>query len=83
MAEENKNLKPNKNVKEKVKFGTRIKNFIRDYKSELKRIVWPTRTDVIKNTGVVLVAIIFVASIVGVLDVVFGMGIRALGNINL
>jgi len=67
--------------KEKVKFGTRMKNFFRDYKSELKRIVWPTRPDVVRNTGVVLVAIIFVAAIVGALDLVFGLGINALGTI--
>ena len=73
--------KQGKDGKEKVKFGTKVKNFFRDYKSELKRIVWPTRADVIRNTGVVLVAIIFVAAIVGVLDLVFGLGIRALGNI--
>jgi preprotein translocase subunit SecE len=36
---------------------------------------------VIKNTGVVLVAIIFIAAIVGVLDLIFMFGIRGLTNL--
>ena len=69
-------------AKEKMKLGARIKKFIKDYRSEIKKIVWPTRQQVIQNTGVVLVAIIFVAAIVGVLDLVFGLGINALSAIN-
>ena len=67
--------------KEKMKLGAKIKKFFRDYKSEMKKIVWPTRTQVLKNTGVVLVAIIFIAVIVGVLDLVFGLGVSQLGKI--
>lgn len=67
-----------KDGKEKMKLGARIKKFFRDYKSEMKKIVWPTRPQVIQNTGVVLVAIIFVAVVVGILDLVFGLGINAL-----
>jgi len=70
-----------KDGKEKVKFTVKIKKFWRDYKSELKKIVWPTRAQVIQNTGVVLVAIVFIAAVVGVLDLLFGLGISALGKI--
>ena len=94
MAEENKKGKAivkaekkapapklGKDGKEKMPLGERIKKFFRDYKSELKKIVWPTRPQVIQNTGVVLVAIIFVAILVGVLDLVFGLGVRGLGGV--
>ena len=70
-----------KNSKEKMKLGARIKKFWKDYQSELKKIVWPTRPQVIKNTGVVLAAIIFVAAIVGVLDLLFGLGVNALSGL--
>ena len=69
-------------AKEKMKLGARIKKFFKDYRSEMKKIVWPTRQQVIKNTGVVVVAIVFVAAIVGVLDLVFGLGINAISAIN-
>ena len=78
MAEESKNTKPvktGKDGKEKMKLGARIKKFFRDYKSELKKIVWPTRPQVIQNTGVVLIAITFIAAVVGVLDLAFGTGV--------
>ena len=81
MAEETKNVKPvklDKHGKEKVKLGERIKKFLRDYKSEMKKIVWPTRAQVIQNTGVVIFAIMFIAAIVGILDLMFGTGIISL-----
>ena len=91
MAEEKKGkankaniVKASKKVvpgKEKMKLGARIKKFFKDYRSEIKKIVWPTRTQVIKNTGVVLVAIIFISAIVGVVDLVFGLGINALSGL--
>ena len=88
MAEEKKNkpaiVKAEKKaapVKEKKNFGQRIKKFFKDYRSELKKIVWPTRAQVIKNTGVVLVAIIFISAVVGVLDLLFGLGISALSGL--
>jgi preprotein translocase subunit SecE len=90
MAEENKKEKnvvkaekkvKTKDGKEKMKLTDRIKKFFRDYKSEIKKIVWPTKDDVFQSTGVVLIAIIFVAIIVGVLDLVFGLGVNALSGI--
>ena len=63
------------------KLVERIKKFFRDYRSELKKIVWPTRPQVIQNTAVVLVAIIFIAIVVGALDLVFGLGVKALAGI--
>jgi preprotein translocase subunit SecE len=71
----------NKSVKEKPKLGERIKKFIKDYRSELKKIVWPTRAQVIKNTGVVLVAIIFMSIVIGLLDLLFGLGLQGLAGI--
>jgi len=64
-----------KKGKEKMKLGARIKKFFRDYRSEMKKIVWPTRSQVIQNTGVVLISIIFIAAVVGLLDLAFGTGI--------
>ncbi|MCL2096448.1 MAG: preprotein translocase subunit SecE [Oscillospiraceae bacterium] len=65
-----------------MKLGARIKKFFRDYRSEMKKIVWPTRPQIIQNTGVVLIAIAFIAAIVGLLDLAFGTGaISLLGKI--
>ena len=81
MAEEIKTAKPEKEKKEKPKFSEKIKKFFKDYKSEMKKVVWPTREQLVKNTGVVLVAIIFMAVIIGILDLGFGFGINMLTNV--
>jgi len=67
--------------KEKMKLGARIKKFFKDYKQELKNITWPKRPQVIKNTGVVLVVVILISAIVGVVDLIFGLGINALSGL--
>ena len=46
--------------------------FFRDTKSELKKVVWPSREDTKKNTIVVLVVVILAALILFILDAVFG-----------
>jgi len=43
-------------------------NYIKDSISELKKVIWPTRKEVIKKTGQVLFISIFVAFFLGVVD---------------
>ena len=82
MAEEIKKAeKKEPEKKEKAKLGDRIKKFFRDYKSEMKKVVWPSKDQLIKNTSVVLFAIIFMSAIIGVLDLAFGFGISMLSNV--
>lgn len=50
--------------KKKFKLGT----FIKETRSELKRVSWPTRKELIKNTGVVLTVIILTTILVWGLD---------------
>ena len=42
--------------------------FFRDVKGEMKRVTWPTRTDVLRWSGVVVVALLFFGIFVAVLD---------------
>ena len=42
--------------------------FFRDVKTEMKRVTWPTRTDVLRWSGVVVVALLFFGVFVAVLD---------------
>lgn len=42
--------------------------FFRDVKAEMKRVTWPTRTDVIRWSGVVVGALLFFGIYVAVLD---------------
>ena len=59
----------------------RCKKFLRDYKSELGKVTWASREDTMKNFAVVAVTVVITGVAIGVLDVAFSEGIRALGRI--
>ena len=69
-------VKSQKPKKEKNK--GKVKNAWRAFKSELKKIVWPSWKQVLKNTLVVLVVVVICAIIIGVLDYAFSQGIIGL-----
>ena len=49
--------------------------------AEVKKIVWPSWKQVLKNTGVVLVVVVICAIIIGALDYAFSQGIIALTDL--
>ena len=53
-------------------FGARVSKFFRDTKSELKKVVWPSKADVKTNTIVVLITVAVAAVVMILLDAVFG-----------
>lgn len=57
---------------EKLTIPKRVVRFFRDYKSEVKKIVWPGFKDVIKNTLIVLVMCLLVGALIWLVD--FGLG---------
>lgn len=50
----------------KSRFG--IVSYVRETKQELKRVSWPSRKELLKNTGVVLTVVISSTILVWVLD---------------
>ena len=67
----------NKPAKPDKKKG-RVKEAWRGFKSELKKIVWPTGKQTFKNLLVVLVVIIISALLIALLDYAFANGMTAL-----
>jgi preprotein translocase subunit SecE len=43
-------------------------NFLREVRDELKKVVWPTRDEVIRLTGVVILVSLFVGIFLGSVD---------------
>lgn len=76
---ETKQAKPEKVKKEKKK--GRVKNAWKGFRSELKKIVWPTWKQVLKNTGIVVVIVLICAVAIGALDIAFREGFDALVNL--
>ncbi len=58
--------------KDKLTIPKKIVRFLRDYKSETKKIVWPGFKDVVKNTVIVLIMCVFVGAFIWLID--FGLG---------
>jgi preprotein translocase subunit SecE len=44
------------------------KQFLREVKTELKKVTWPSRKDTLTGTGVVLVAVFIIAFFLGIVD---------------
>lgn len=65
----------------KVGFGTKVKRFFKDTKAELKKVTWPTKEQLIHNTGVIITFIIIITVILSVLDVAFAKLFQQLTNI--
>lgn len=56
---------------DQVKKESKIKKFFKDYKSEFKKIVWPEKKDTLRQSGVVVGAIVVVGVAVFLLDTGF------------
>ena len=55
-----------------MRFFRRIGKWLRDLRSEAKKVVWPTGKQVFNNTVVVIVCIIVIGIFVALLDAAFG-----------
>ena len=55
----------------KDKEGKEKKHFFKNFKAELKKVIWPTPKQVVNNTVAVIVVVLITAAIVFVLDLAF------------
>jgi preprotein translocase subunit SecE len=61
-----------------IRFAARIARWFRETKSELKKVVWPTRKQLINNTAIVLGMVAVVGAVIAGLDTVFLLAIHRL-----
>jgi preprotein translocase subunit SecE len=52
--------------------------FIKESYAELKKVIWPGRDDVISSVKVVIISTIIVAAVLGLVDFLLLLGIRAI-----
>lgn len=74
---------PEKKEKKAKKRGffKRIANFFKEYRSEMKKVVWYPKNRVIHDTGIVVAALAVCGVVIGVLDLIFTQLILLLGQI--
>jgi len=73
--------KADKPKKERVKFTDRVKKFWRDYKSEFKKVVWPSKEETTRSTVVVVSMIVAFAVAIAILDFIFSKGLTLLSHL--
>lgn len=83
--DDEKNKKPDIDESEKrekhekqEKKGRSIASRLGDYRGEYKKIIWPTRQDLVKETMVVIVVCLMLGAIISAFDTAFAAGYNLL-----
>lgn len=63
------------------KFREKVKKFWKDYNAEFKKLVWPTKQQLIRNSSVVLITIIVAGALLALLDLGFSKGFKELKDL--
>ena len=75
-------LKPDSTEKKVEKKAEKKKGglgkWFREFKAELKKVVWPTWNQVVKNTGIVIAMIVIVGIFIAICDFILQSGVGAL-----
>ncbi len=84
MAENEKAVQAKKDKKSdknaKPGFFARAGKWLRDMKSELKKVQWPTKKQTINNTLIVIACVVVVGIVIALFDFVAGEAIKLLIN---
>ena len=60
--------------------GVRLNAFLKETKIELRKVVWPTKDETVKTTGMIMVAVIIVAIFLWIVDAFFTWAVQLLTN---
>ncbi|MDR1955730.1 MAG: preprotein translocase subunit SecE [Treponema sp.] len=52
--------------------------FVKESYAELRKVIWPSREDVISSVKVVIVSTLIIAAVLGLVDVVLLLGVQAI-----
>lgn len=64
--------------REGLGWWARLNLFVREVIAELRKVIWPTRRELVGYTIVVIVFVVIMAGIVALMDFLFGRGVLAL-----
>ena len=77
-AKAGKDEKPQKPEKKKPGFFARIGKWLRELRSELKKVQWPTPRQTAANTGTVILCVLIVGVFIWIFDALAGGVISAI-----
>lgn len=50
--------------------GRRVRSFLGESQFEMRKVVWPTRDETLKTTGIIIVVVIVLSLLLGVIDLI-------------
>ncbi len=65
-------------AEKKPGFISKVKKYCREMKSELKKVVWPSKKQLLNNTGVVVVCSLIVGAFIWIFDAVGSLFVQGL-----
>ncbi|HWQ51887.1 MAG TPA: preprotein translocase subunit SecE [Terriglobales bacterium] len=69
---------PKKSKPSRPNIFARFGKYLKDTKSEVKKVVWPTKSQIINNSLVVIVMIVLVGAFIALIDAIFTYGLGLL-----
>jgi len=60
-------------TEKKEKFGQRAGRFFKEVRMEMKKVIWPTKQQLLNNTLTVFVACLFIGAVIWIAD--YGLGL--------
>ena len=61
--------------------GDRFQHFLKETRIELRKVVWPTREETFKTTGIIMIAVVIVAIFLWIIDAIFTWGVQSISSI--
>jgi preprotein translocase subunit SecE len=56
----------------------KIVQFAKESYAELRKVIWPSRDDVISSVKVVIISTVIIAAVLGLVDVLLLLGVQAI-----
>ena len=56
----------------------KIKQFLREFRVEMKKVTWPTRKEIVASTGVVLVVVLLISFYLGLADLLLSKMLKTM-----
>jgi preprotein translocase subunit SecE len=57
----------------------RVRTFFREVRIEMSKVTWPPRKELLKSTGVVIIAVVIAGVFIGVFDFIWNLIVRSVG----
>ena len=57
---------------------SKIVQFVKECYAELRKVVWPSRDDVISSVKVVIISTLIIAAVLGLVDVLLLLGVQSI-----